>query len=174
MDSCGYFGSVYGQTVSLVSLFKGLSQPAQGRTVTWAYFFTRKVNCPSLQQPGKGWTDVIFIYIGISIISALKLLSNFLIENKPSSHHQINNNEVNNGAIDGRTNADLQNILINITSSPAIDRATMSMKRSTARAATWLVSSERIHNIRLVRGRYTHLLTHWHSPKHYIYHKYRW
>jgi hypothetical protein len=78
-----------------------------------------------------------------------------LIENKPSSHHQIDNNEVNNGAINGRTNIDLQNILINITSSPAIDRATMSMKRSTARAATWLVSSERIHNIRLVRGRYS-------------------
>jgi hypothetical protein len=95
---------------------------------------------------------MLFLYIGISIVSALKLLSNFLIENKPSSHHQINNNEVNNGAIDGRTNADLQNILINI---PAIDRATMSMKRSTARAATWLVSSEGIHNIRLVRGRYS-------------------
>jgi hypothetical protein len=77
------------------------SQPAQGRTVTWAYFFTRKVNCPSLRQPGKGWTDVIFTYIGISIISALKLLSNFLIENKPWSHHHVDNNEVNNGAIAG-------------------------------------------------------------------------
>jgi hypothetical protein len=31
----------------------------------------------------------------------------------------------------------------------------MSMKRSTARAATWLVSSEPIHNIRIVHGRYS-------------------
>jgi hypothetical protein len=39
--------------------------------------------------------------LGISIICALKLLSNFSIENNPSSHHPIDNNTINNGAIAG-------------------------------------------------------------------------
>jgi hypothetical protein len=70
---------------------------------------------PITPATGQGLKDVILTYIGISIVSALKLLSNFLIENKPRSHHQIDNNEVNNGAITGCSSIDLQNILINIT-----------------------------------------------------------
>ena len=133
---------------------KSKTQLAQGGTVTSLLFHARG-KLPVTPATGQGLNGCYFYIHRNKYYMRPETLVELFNWNKPSSHHQINNNTINNGAITGRSYIDLLNILINTMFSPTSDRATMSMKRSIALAATWLVSSDCIHNIRLVRGRYS-------------------